>query len=445
MLRLSFFLQFALGIWLLSACAPQPDPGLVSSPSTTGMAAPSAISPAVSPSPAGEALALLAARTLDVAVDKIEIVSFAPADFPDSCLGLAGADEMCAQVLTPGIRAVLRIGDEEIAVRADAGYSHLRRELAAIQTPAPPDAAELARANLAARLNQPVSGVEITEVTAVEWGDACLGVVQPNRMCAQVITPGYRILLSAGGQAYVYHANRSGSQMILAEAPEVKPGPALITWAALEPDDLFAVFSRQGVAIGQAEGAQILSPYKDLLRLAQLELWVRTFRSFSAQTATGSIILTGEGVRDPTVSEQRAVAEWAAQVASESQSVEAAGLPVLIWRREGGIAGFCDEFSLQASGLASAFSCRSTTSPGADVQVLSSEELQQLYALLDQFAVVEITSGDLNAADGMFIQLSFAGRGEQKPTLADEQKLLDFAAQIYTRLAASQKETPVTP
>lgn len=39
----------------------------------------------------------------------------------------------------------------------------------------------------------------------VTWGDTSLGHPQPGQEYAEVLTPGYRILLSAGGRTLEYH------------------------------------------------------------------------------------------------------------------------------------------------------------------------------------------------------------------------------------------------
>jgi hypothetical protein len=64
-------------------------------------------------------------------------------------------------------------------------------------------------ADLAARLGVPASDITIVSVEAVEWRDASLGCPQPGMAYAQVITPGYLIVLEAGGASYEYHAGRS--------------------------------------------------------------------------------------------------------------------------------------------------------------------------------------------------------------------------------------------
>ena len=70
-----------------------------------------------------------------------------------------------------------------------------------------------ARADLASRLGVTEDLIQLASVDEVEWPDACLGIPAPGRMCAQVIVPGYRIVLEQAGQAYEYRANLSGSQL----------------------------------------------------------------------------------------------------------------------------------------------------------------------------------------------------------------------------------------
>jgi len=68
-----------------------------------------------------------------------------------------------------------------------------------------------ARADLAQRLNVDPDTIELVSVEHVDWPDACMGIETPGVMCAQVITPGYKVVLEAGGQQYEYHTNESGS------------------------------------------------------------------------------------------------------------------------------------------------------------------------------------------------------------------------------------------
>ncbi len=69
---------------------------------------------------------------------------------------------------------------------------------------------EQARRDLAARLGRAVAEIRVVEARAVTWPDSSLGCPEPGRMYLQVLTPGYRVILEAGGQRYAYHAGRQG-------------------------------------------------------------------------------------------------------------------------------------------------------------------------------------------------------------------------------------------
>ncbi len=55
-----------------------------------------------------EALAELSGRT----PEEVLVVSVTPKQWPNSCLGLAGPEEVCAQVITPGYEVVLELDSE---------------------------------------------------------------------------------------------------------------------------------------------------------------------------------------------------------------------------------------------------------------------------------------------------------------------------------------------
>jgi hypothetical protein len=65
----------------------------------------------------------------------------------------------------------------------------------------------LASADLAKRLGLAPEAIKLVSAEEVQWSDASLGCPQPGMMYAQVITPGYRVVLEAGGHVYEYHAD----------------------------------------------------------------------------------------------------------------------------------------------------------------------------------------------------------------------------------------------
>lgn len=62
---------------------------------------------------------------------------------------------------------------------------------------------------LAGRLSASVDAITVESVEEVTWPDSALGCPEPGMMYLQVLTPGYRIVLSAKGTEYVYHTDRS--------------------------------------------------------------------------------------------------------------------------------------------------------------------------------------------------------------------------------------------
>lgn len=82
------------------------------------------------------------------------------------------------------------------------------REEPAIESETLAKLVDLAKGDLARRLGVGVEEVTLVSAEAVEWPDASLGTPQPGMVYAQVITPGYKIILSARGQEYAYHSDQ---------------------------------------------------------------------------------------------------------------------------------------------------------------------------------------------------------------------------------------------
>lgn len=56
----------------------------------------------------------------------------------------------------------------------------------------------------------PTTDLLVQEAEAVEWNDSCLDLPQSDEMCAQVITSGYRIVLSNLTETFEFHTDRTG-------------------------------------------------------------------------------------------------------------------------------------------------------------------------------------------------------------------------------------------
>ena len=80
-----------------------------------------------------------------------------------------------------------------------------------------------AMSQLSKNLGIQPSEIKIVSTEAVDWPDSCLGVSVEGIMCAQVITPGFRVVLEANGKQVEYHTNQDGSVVV--------PATVALTWS----------------------------------------------------------------------------------------------------------------------------------------------------------------------------------------------------------------------
>ncbi len=296
----------------------------------------------------------------------------------------------------------------------------------------PPAAALAAQEALADRLALPLKRVVIRRIESVQWPDACLGINDPNTVCAQVVTPGLRVWLAAGGKQYEYHTDQAGVQVLLAgEAPlEAGDGPTLHWSAPQEPCRTVQVDER-GVTKKLCASEPVSWLWEeDLQHQAEWQLLVANYAAFEADTPGGRITFTGSGSQQANAAEQRSLIAWARLVAQLGEEEE----PALHWTRHGGIAGFCDELMIFASGFISTSSCRSKMPPFPEPQRLSAAQIEQLYDWLDTYTgFIRRSPGGTPVPDQMDIFLAFSGAGQHLPEEAEIDAVLQFATQIYTQ------------
>ncbi len=116
-----------------------------------------------------------------------------------------------------------------------------------------------------ARVTQiPVEEIQVVSWEPVEWPDASLGAPRHGRMYAQVITPGYKVILQARGRRYEYHTDM-GRRVVLARAEDIQEEAVPVEKGieAAVPDAL--------VARCRADLAQRLHAKIEDIRLGQAE------------------------------------------------------------------------------------------------------------------------------------------------------------------------------
>ncbi len=169
-------------------------------------------------SPTEMAVDDLASR-LGVDSGDVVVMDIKELEMPAADLGCPGAASGEAKEtpggMVTGQEIVLAVGSSEYVYRAHGWQVVACRppaELPPLPKAPPPGQVgaptETARQDLSKRLGMSLEEIEVQSVKAVEWPDASLGCPQPGMMYAQVITPGYRILLKAGDETYEYHSDQ---------------------------------------------------------------------------------------------------------------------------------------------------------------------------------------------------------------------------------------------
>jgi hypothetical protein len=160
------------------------------------------------------------AQRLSMAVSDIHIISVAPVTWADASLGCPQPGMMYAQMQTPGFLIKLNANDKEYEYHTDKAENMVDCENgvpAASGVPAVDALVEKAKQDLAGRISIPAAGISLVESVAVTWPDTSLGCPVADMMYAQILTPGYRIVLSAGDKHYEYHTGHNQAVVFCAD------------------------------------------------------------------------------------------------------------------------------------------------------------------------------------------------------------------------------------
>jgi hypothetical protein len=52
--------------------------------------------------------------------------------------------------------------------------------------------------------------VDFLSIERREWPDACLGIARSDEACAEVVTPGFLIIVEIDGQRFTFHSDETG-------------------------------------------------------------------------------------------------------------------------------------------------------------------------------------------------------------------------------------------
>lgn len=140
----------------------------------------------------------------------VEIQSFEPAEWPDTCLGIQSPGEVCIERATQGFGGKAEVNEIPIEFRTNENGLDIRFI---------PQAALAAQDVLIEQLGTLEDEIRFVSIDHMEWPDTCLGISSEGEMCAKVVTPGYKVVMLVGGQQYEFRTDIEGSTVLQALAP----------------------------------------------------------------------------------------------------------------------------------------------------------------------------------------------------------------------------------
>ena len=410
---------------LLTSCVSFPS----SQPVETISGTPVEMPAGESPSPTGlyANLQQELSRQLNTSIDQLQISNLEEVEWPNSCFGLPQPGEACAEMITPGYRGLVTVGDRQYEFRSSTSGQSVRLI---------PGAVANAIQDLSQQTGITAAGIQIDQVEQVDWPDGCLGINTAGQMCTQAITPGYRIVLSANGEIYEYHTDLNGSQVILITGQQPQSSPTVLTWAWLHEGACeSSAISFDYVLYGACGEPQTKGQFVLPKRQSDLLNFTERYAPFEAETPAGKILFSSQGNQIATPTEQRMIAEWARLVSQETAtgSYDPARGLVYTWHRQGGFAGFCNNLVIYTDGEALGSDCSSNQVVNHNSYRLNSVELEKLYAWVDNYQSFALEQNDPAVADAMQISLKFSGNGKETADPAVQREMLDMLTQIYNQ------------
>lgn len=92
----------------------------------------------------------------------------------------------------------------------------------------------LFRDDLARRALVKPETITVASATEQQWPDGAMGCPKPGQMYTQMIVPGYRVVLQAGGERYAYHSDQRGNFVVCANGLALPPAKQQIKAPASE-------------------------------------------------------------------------------------------------------------------------------------------------------------------------------------------------------------------
>jgi hypothetical protein len=206
--------------------------------------------PANRPSTANQAPAPAVIQSVRQAVKKqfgvaqVAVVSATEQSWPDGCLGLAKADEVCTMAIVAGWRVEVSDKLQTWYYRTDRTGKTLRLENPQ-RSVLPQSVASKLIQQVAKDTRIQAGKLRITEAKARTY-DGCLGIYRPDRACTKIAIQGWQAIVTSPARTYIYHLSQNAdriTQNATASGAKRKINVSFETFGTIAPLAANEVFS----------------------------------------------------------------------------------------------------------------------------------------------------------------------------------------------------------
>jgi len=262
-------------------------------------------------------------------------------------------------------------------------------------------------------LNLSSEQISLISTEAVTWRDGCMGIVRIGVMCTQAEVPGYKVILDVNGKKYEVHTNDDGS------IAQIADGAQLLS-------DVEGIVIKQ---LAQNLGLNVdnISVVSDtVIEFPDACLGVSMQYVMCAQVVTPGriIVLETNGI------------QYEYHTSEDGSRIQPATF-ALTWKREGGIAGFCDSLTVFLSGEIYGEQCKSQPNGtmGTFASLLSTSEREQFDTWISQYGQTTLDASDpAGVADGMTLVIEFYGMGKGKPGKSVQGDIFTWVQDLHQKL-----------
>jgi hypothetical protein len=176
---------------------------------------------------------------------QISVVSATEQKWPDGCLGLPKADEVCTMAIVSGWRVEVSDKLQTWFYRTDRTGKTIRLENPQRSVLPQPVASKLIQ-QVVKETNTPAEKLRITEVRSKTY-DGCLGIYRPAQMCTKIAIQGWQSIVTGpvgeayrnDNRTYVYHLSQNAdriTQNVTASGAKRKINVSFETFGTIAPE-----------------------------------------------------------------------------------------------------------------------------------------------------------------------------------------------------------------